>query len=208
MSIPGAGIIKGMDNAVGSVVANLFNEKTGKIVRQHCIAAAAVSVAAAAPGAGATACVAAQTAVVYSMYIRINRALGIKISENKLKALASAVIGNIAANAATFLLSAAAATALSILPGAGSAASTLIMAGVGYATVTIAAMGYGAVLRALTKNGANADSMSASEMKNAVKEALSKRNLNRDMKDLINEYKRGRKNGEFTGKETIDLESM
>jgi len=208
MSIPGAAIIKGMDNTVGSAIASMFNEKVGKIVKQHCVAAAAVSVAAATPGAGATACVVAQTAVVYSMYVRMNKALGIRISENKMKSLASAVIANIASNAATFLLSAAAATALSLIPGLGSVASTVLMAGVGYATVTIAAMGYGAVLQALAKRGSGADDMSESELKNAVKEELAGRNLNRDMKDLINEYKRGKKAGEFTGSETIELENM
>ncbi|MBQ3079223.1 MAG: hypothetical protein IJC48_04380 [Clostridia bacterium] len=208
MSIQATIALMGIDRMSNSTIQDMFDDNVARIVRQHAIASTAVSLAAAVPGAGATACVVCQTAVVYSMYVRMNKALGISLSGNVVKSIASAVIANIASNVITFVGSVIASTVLSFIPVLGSAASTIVMGGVGYATVMIAAIAYGKALSAMVSRGKNVETMSESEIKDAVKEELNKRDLNKDMKTFTEEYKRERKSDEFKNADQINLENM
>lgn len=185
-----------------------FSEETAKVVRQHSVAAAATAVIAAVPGAGTTACVLAQTTIVFSMYVRINRSMNIKISENKMKSLASAILGNIATNAVGYIAGIVASTALSLIPGVGSTVSTIVMGGLGYATASIAALVYGTAIQKMTESGKNMETMSESELKEALQKELNERDISRDFKNFSAEYKKGRKNGTISGDESVDVEEF
>lgn len=197
---------EGIINWTTEFMKDNFNEEVAKIVNQHGAAAAVSAVAALFPGAGPTACMVAQTTVVYSMYVRMNHALGIKLNKNVMKALASAVIGNLVGNVSSIILGLVGATILSLIPGLGNAAATLTMIATGYATVMISALCYGKTLLSLSKLGRNIEHMSESEIENAVKHEMSLRDLNADVEAYTNAYKQGRRDGTFTGKEHIDLE--
>lgn len=196
------------ENKVYEFFSDYFSEETAKIVRQHSWAAAATAAIAAVPGAGTTACVLAQTTIVFSMYVRINRSMGIKISENKMKSLASAILGNIATNAVGYIAGVVASTAFSLIPGIGSTVSTLVMAGLGYATASVAALVYGTVLQKMTQNGKNVETMSEEELKKALQKELKERDLSKDFKQFSAEYKKGRKDGTIKGNESVDTKEF
>lgn len=202
-----SGLEKAEESAYG-FFCNYFSVETAKIVRQHSWAAAATAAITIMPGAGTVACVLAQTTIVFSMYVRINRSMNIKISENKIKSLVSAILGNIATNAVGYIGGIAASTALSLIPGIGSTASTLIMGGLGYATASIAALVYGTAILAMTASGKNIETMSEDELKEALKNELDERNLSKDFKNFSAEYKKGRKDGTITGNESVDVEEF
>lgn len=208
MAINSAFALMGIDKLSNSFVTDQLGEDMAKIVRQHAIASTAISLASAIPGAGAVACVLAQTAAVYSMYVRMNSALDIRLKKNVVKSIASAVIANIATNAVTVLGGIAASSVLSMIPGVGSAASTIMMGGIGYATIMIAGIVYAKTLTALTKNNRKIDTMSEEEIKSAVREELKKRDINKDIKTFCREYKTEKKNGTFENAEKIELEAM
>ena len=183
-----------------------FGAEVAKIVKQHGAACTVAASAALCPGAGPTICMVAQTALIYTMYIRMNQALGIRLSKSIVKALASAVISNIVSNAGSFVLSFAGATVLSIIPIVGNYASALLMFGVSYATVMIAAMCYGKTLLALNKKGSDVENMSEEEIKDAMKSEIDASDLEADIKAYTAEYKRARKSGAFTGEESVTME--
>ncbi|MBQ3574182.1 MAG: hypothetical protein IJA26_00805 [Clostridia bacterium] len=183
-----------------------FNDEVAKIVNQHGAASAAAAIAALCPGAGPTVCMVAQTALVYTMYVRMNHALNIPFGKNVMKALASAVISNLVSNVGTFVLSLVGATVLSFIPVVGNCASSLIMVAMGYATVMIAGLCYAKAILAMTKSGKNVEEMSEEEIKQAVKDEMDNRDLKEDVKAFSNAYKQGRKDGTFTGEETVTME--
>lgn len=183
-----------------------FNEEIADIVEQHGAAAAAASVASMIPALGSTACFVAQTALVYTMYVRINRALGIKLSKNVMKSVASAVLGNIAANAGSAVLALVGGAILPFIPIAGGVASALLMAAVGYATVMISAMCYAKVLVALNRSGRRAENMSESDLQAALNREIRNGNVKEDMKRYAAAYRKGRKDGTFTGNESVVFE--
>lgn len=200
--------IEKAENSVYQFFCEYFSVETAKVVRQHSWAAAATAAVAGVPGAGTTACIVAQTAIVFAMYARINKSVNIKISENKLKSLASAVLGNIATNAVGYVAGVAASTVFSLIPGIGTTASTLIMAGMGYATASIAALVYGTAILTMTKSGRNVETMSESELKEALEKELAGRDISKDMKNFSAEYKKGRKDGSITGNENVDTKGF
>jgi len=84
------------------------------------------------------------TADVWTMYVRINKHLGISFSENLMKSIGSAIAGNLTANAGQLLV----AGALKLIPGIGTAAGGAIMAATVFGTTLAAGLVY---LKALTK---------------------------------------------------------
>jgi len=199
-------IAKKITEIDSSFLEEHFGAEVAKIVKQHGAACTAAAAAALCPGAGPTICMVAQTTLVYTMYLRMNQALGIKLGKNVVKALASAAISNIISNAGSFLLSFVGATVLSIIPVVGNYASALLMFGVSYATVMIAAMCYGKTLLALSKAGSNVESMTEDEIKKAMKSEIDASDLEADMKAYTAAYKKARKDGSLTGEESVVLE--
>lgn len=198
----------GIDRFSSGFVKEKLGEDMARIVRQHAIASTAASVASAVPGAGTVACVIAQTSIVYTMYVRMNAHLGIRLRKNIVKSVASAVIANIATNAATVIGGIAASAVLSMIPGVGSAASAIVMCSVSYATVMIAGLVYAKTLSALAKSKRSIESMTEDELKKAVKEELTKRDINKDIKAFAKEYRTEKQKGTFEKAEAVELEAM
>ena len=84
-----------------------------------CSAIAAVSGVGAGwiPGAGGVVAAGAMTVTVWTMYIRINKDLGISMENNLLKFIASAFVTNLASNVGSILAVLAITTVLSLIPG-------------------------------------------------------------------------------------------
>jgi uncharacterized protein (DUF697 family) len=126
--------------------------------------------------------VAASATSIWSMYVRINNRLGLKLSENVIKTIASGVGTNLASYVAVLGVG----SALKFIPGVGSIGGALIMGGATYA-LTLAS-GY-VYLKAfsLLKNK-NGQSFNTDELKNAVNSVL---NSNTSfIKDFIKEAKK------------------
>jgi len=191
-------------DSVTKQLEKMFNKETAAIIDQHASGSLLAGMVSLVPGAGPTICAVTQTALVYTMYVRINRAMGISLSENKLRALAGAVVGNIAGNATAYLTGTAIATAASFIPGLGSGMSMVIMGGIGYAMMVVSAVSYGAIISRV-KSG-EMENMSEKEIKDVVAQGMEGRNVNREMKDLMSEYRQRRKDGSITGQETVTPE--
>lgn len=190
-----------------SIIKKSVSEEVGNIIIQHALGAAAAGLGAAwIPGAGGTAALAASVGVIWLMYYRINKALGIKLSKTLLKSLASAVITNIAASAASVIGGTVTATALSFIPGVGNGAASVVMAGVDYAVVFASGLVYIKILTNLFKAGKNPEEMSADELKAAAKSAVKNEDMSKIVREAKKEYTNARKSGDVSGKETIDRE--
>lgn len=134
-------------------------EKIDSLVLQHSLIAAG---AAWLPVPGAD--MVAMTANVWTMYMRINKVVGVKFSENQMKSIGSAVIGNLTAN----LIAIGAGSLLKFIPGS-SLITGAFLTSLVYATNMTAAWVY---IRALTKFVARSTG-NAADLQSCVDDVLS-----------------------------------
>lgn len=98
--------LRALQEASNNIIKEYQAEKVGDIIQSRAIVSAAAGIGAAILPTGGGSLIAAAVAVgaVWEMYFQINRELGISISDNKLKSLASAILSNLLANAGSALL--------------------------------------------------------------------------------------------------------
>lgn len=181
-------------------------ETADEVIEQHAIAGGAAGIGAAwLPGAGAAVATAAMTGIVWSMYYRINTKLGIKLSKNVLKSLASAMITNIIAAAGGYLLSLLAATLLSFIPVAGTFASMTIVAAANYGIVKLSGELYCVMIGLIAETGKSPSDMSEEELKKIAEDIVQNEDIEGRLKKAKEQYSAARKSGEVTGNETIDI---
>lgn len=101
------------------------------------------------PGAGGALAALTQTGLVWTLYVQINKTLGIEIKDNVMRFIGSAVLTNIATNAGAYLISYVAASLLSLIPFLGTAGSVAIGTCTGYIVIYASAMIYLKLLAAL-----------------------------------------------------------
>jgi uncharacterized protein (DUF697 family) len=202
-----AHVLKEFDKSQREFLGEVGANEIGDIVINHAIGAAAASAASGwIPGAGGTAALMASVGFIWSMYYRINQRIGISISKNKLKSLASAVVSNIASAAMSLILGILASTVLSFIPGVGNVAASIIMAALDYGVVFAAGIMYLKMLTKLCKEGANLNNLSETDLKNAAKTVIDSEDVSKIIKDAKEEYKTARENGTITGNEEVKLE--
>jgi uncharacterized protein (DUF697 family) len=200
-------LVKEFPKAQREFLGDVGASEIGDIIINHSLGAAAASAASGwIPGAGGTAALMASVGFIWSMYYRINQRMGISISKNKLKSLASAVVANIASAAMSLILGVVASTALTFIPGIGNVAASVIMAALDYGVVFAAGIMYLKMLTKLCKDSTNLNNMSESALKNAAKTVIDSEDVSKIIKDAQKEYKTARKSGSVTGKEEISLE--
>ena len=127
--------------------------------------------------------VALVTADVWTMYVKINKHLGISFSDNLMKSIGSAIAGNLTANAGQILV----AGALKLIPGVGTVVGGTILAATTFGTTLAAGLVY---LKALTRfyNGGH----NPGDLESIVKDVMEedKDEILKVCKDGKNEYKK------------------
>ena len=156
------------------------NKDLADCVVQH---SAAVGVSAMAagilPGAGSVAAAGLAVAAIWRMYIKICQIIGVPFGKNKLKAISSAALTNIATQMAGVY---AIQLASSLIPGAGIVTSGVV----NFATTYIAGLVFLMVLTRLFKTQRqDVENMSDEELVKSVKEAFA----NIDAKAIFKEAK-------------------
>jgi uncharacterized protein (DUF697 family) len=137
----------------GEAYLGLFgNDETSKhlehIVIEHALLA---SGAAFIPVPGAD--VAAIVAIIWVMYARINDALGISLTENVLKSIASGVVANVVSVIPSVALAIAAEVVLKFFPGLGTAGGVAVGVAANVILLYVAGMVYIQSIKVLAKSG-------------------------------------------------------
>ena len=111
-------VLKALKEATEGVIKEEHLEKVETTIQTCAITAAATGVGGGMlPGVGGIVLTAASVAAIWTMYVRINKILGISIADNTLKSLASAMLTNIIAAAGAYILAIVATLAISFIPG-------------------------------------------------------------------------------------------
>ena len=108
-------------------------EEVKKTINTFAVYSAATGLAAnIVPSVGGLAAAAAQTGLVWALYVKINKALKIDLSENVMRFVGAALLSNLILNAGTLIIGYAAATVLSIIPIFGQITAALLDGALGF----------------------------------------------------------------------------
>lgn len=150
------------------------------------------------PGGGAVVAVGAATAAVWTMYIKINKDLGISMKGNVLKFIASAFVTNLAANIGGIVAGLALGVILPFIPGFGSFMASVAMAIVNYAVIYASAVLYIMLLTKVLKAKGSFDKITnEQEIQSFVDEVNKEADLDKIVKEGKDAYKQAKKAGEI-----------
>ena len=170
-------------------------EALQKIILTHaCAAGAAAAVSGWLPGAGALAATAACSGFVVAMYVRLCRAMGIKMGQGMLRTLASILVADLST---TFAGSLVASTVTSLFPGLGSIAATVINATLNFGCVYIAAIIFARLLAVIYATGQEPERVDKADLEAYAKGIVADIDMKAAMKEARGAFDTARKNGEL-----------
>lgn len=178
---------KELVHALNEAVDGNLPEEIAEIVKSHSAGAAAASVAAGwLPGAGGIAAAGICAGFVWTMYGRINSRIGLPLTDNLVKSLATGVATNLATG---FVGALALQTVFSIFPGLGSIAAATIAGATGYALTLAAGYVYLKLLTHLFLSGKDPRSMDESSLRQAADNVAASANMREVISDAKAAYK-------------------
>ena len=170
-------------------VDNLLPNKIANIIKFHSKGAAASAVAAGwVPGAGSTIAVTISAGFIWTMYAKINNAIGLKLSDNILKTLASGVATNLmAAYAGGWLIS----TIISFIPGIGNLGASVIIGATCYALTLASGYIYLKIMtELLSKEGKeNLQNLNQEKLKYEAEKIIQSNEIKEVLEKAKKEYK-------------------
>lgn len=162
------GLVKEMNKALDDALPGELAE----IVKGHSLGAAAAGVASGwIPGAGGLAVAGISAGFVWTMYGRINSRIGLPMSENVIKSLATGVATNLASYVVGGIVMSA---VFSLIPGLGSVGASVVAGGTCYGLTLASGVVYMKLLTALFSDGRDPTGMDADGLKEAAKKVASR----------------------------------
>lgn len=146
------------------------------------------------PGAGSVVAFGIGVTFVGSMYIRLGNTMGITFGKGLIRAVASAVVADLAAYIATLLTVSA---AVSFIPFFGNMSASMLTAIANFVCVYLAALIFVKMLSALMRTGKDVSKMTEAELVAAIKHERAKTDLEGAMKEAKSQFKQAKANGDL-----------
>lgn len=161
-------------------------EQIKDTIGDYAIAAAVASgVAGVAPGFAGVAAALTQTGFVWATYVKINKTLGISMSENTAKFIGSTIVTNLITNASAFVAVLIGSSILSIIPGVGTAAAIALNAALGYTIVYVSAIIYLKLITRMMQSDGTLKVSESDDTKHIIRDIINESNI----KDMVKEGK-------------------
>lgn len=165
------------------------------IVMTHaCSAAISAAVAGSVTGVGALVATGVGLGFVVAMYIRLGAAMGITFSKGLIRAVASAILAELAAEVAVILAGAA---AISFIPFVGNLSAGMLTAIANFCLVYLAAVIFMKMLAAMLGKGVDPSSASEAQLKANARTAMAGTDMKAACKEARNAYDTAQKNGDM-----------
>lgn len=177
----------GADLAKGVLQMAVDAESIDEIVISHALGAAVASVASGwIPGAGGLAATAASAGFIWTMYGRINGKIGLPLSANVVKSLATAMVTNLGAY---FVGGVITGTLFSLIPGIGSLGASAVVGGTSFGMTYASGYVYLKALTALFRAGHDPTRMDAAAIKQAAQNVVATEDMKTVIADARSRYK-------------------
>lgn len=181
--------IYSLNEAMKEVERDVNVDEIAEIVQGHAFATAVSAAASGAiPGAGGTIAFGIACTSTIAMYGRLAKAMGVRLNNGIIKAVASAVVADLAASVAVTVATAA---AISFIPGLGSMASSTLTMIMNYGFVYLAGLIF--IKMVASVGVTQMESMTEHEMKKTAKDIQSKIDIKSAMREARESYKKRHK---------------
>lgn len=171
-------------------------EQIKDTIGDYAIAAAVASgVAGVAPGFAGVAAALTQAGFVWATYVKINKTLGISMSENTAKFIGSAIVTNLITNAGAFVAVLIGSSILSIIPGVGTAAAIALNAALGYTIVYVSAIIYLKLITRMMQPDGTLKVSESDDTKHIIRNIIKESNIQDIVKEGKAAYKQAQKDG-------------
>lgn len=190
--------IMGLQSSMNGMLSGTQIDKISKEIKNFAIApAVATGISYTAPGAGAAIAVVAQTGLIWTLYVQINKTVGISIKENVLKFIGSAILTNLINNFGSYIATFVLAGIASLFIGVGTAVAFTIGAAVGYVCTYTAAVIYLKLLTKLVNSDGSIEISKSDQTKEAVQTVMGDMDVKSTISEAQSAFKEARKNGEL-----------
>lgn len=149
------------------------------------------------PEAGGLITAIAQTALVWTLYVKINNIIGLEMSDNTAKFIGSAILTNLSLNAGSLLLGYAGAVAASFVPLFGQFTAAAIEATLGYTLIYVSAVLYLIFLTKVFQARGKIEITGSKEEKEIIKGVIKNTSLKDLIKEAKNNYKEAKNRGDI-----------
>lgn len=149
------------------------------------------------PSIGGLAAAVTQTTLIWVMYVRINKALDINMSEHVAKFIGSAVLTNLVINAGTLLIGYTLATVMSFIPILGQITAAAVDGALGFVIIYVAAVLYLKILTRVMKLKGTIELNGTEEETEIVKKIIKETDLKNLICEAKNQYKFAKQNGDI-----------
>ena len=169
-----------------------------KIIKEFSIFSAAMALAGnIVPGAGSLLTVIGQTGLVWTLYVKINKIIGLEMSDNTAKFVGSAILTNLSLNAGSLLLGYAGAVVAAFIPIFGQFTAAAVEASLGYALIYVSAVLYLIFLYKVFQVKGKIYITGGKEDAEIVKDVIKNTKLEELISEAKNKYKEDKNSGDI-----------
>lgn len=188
--------LRGLNNAMKGSLDGTKIESIKETINNYAIASAIASMAAnVLPGVAGVVAALTQAGFVWATYVKINKTLGISMSENTAKFIGSAVLTNIVTCSGALLISYAGAAVLSFIPLWGQAAAAAIDGALGYIIIYTAATLYLELISEKIQPDGTLKMAANNDTEQFIKSFVKKSNIDDIIKEGRASYKKAKADG-------------
>ncbi len=187
---------KGLNEAMSGSLDGTKIESIKDTIQGYAIASAVASMASGIiPGVAGVVAALTQAGFIWATYVKINKTLGISMTENTAKFIGSAILTNIVTGAGAILLAYAGAAILSFIPLVGQVAAAAINGALGYIIIYASAVIYLQLISRMILPDGSLKITESDETKQVIKGIISENNLEDIIKEGRNSYKQAKADG-------------
>lgn len=187
---------KGLGDAMKGSLDGTKIESIKETINNFAIASALASMAACViPGVAGVVAALTQAGFVWGTYVKINKTLGISMSENTAKFIGSAIVTNLVTCSGALLLSYAGAAIVGLIPLYGQALAAAIDGALGYIIIYVAAIIYLQLITELMQPNGSLRVSESDDTKHIIEKIVKISNIKEMIKEGRNSYKKAKADG-------------
>ena len=187
---------KGLNDSMKGSLDGTQIESIKETINNFAIASAIASMASGMiPGVAGVVAALTQAGFVWATYVKINKTLGISMSEHTAKFLGSAIVTNIVTNAGAMLVAYAGAAIISFIPIIGQVAAVAINGALGYIIIYAAAVIYLMLISKMMQSDGTLKVAENDDTKHIIQDIIKQNNIEDIIKEGRNSYKKAKADG-------------
>lgn len=185
-----------LDNKMQGILNGTKIESIKETISYYALASALASMAAAIiPGGGGLVAALGQTGLVWATYVKINKTIGLSMSDETSKFLVNAILTNLVTNFGALIAAHVFAGVIALIPVAGSALAAAAEGVIGYTVIYASAYIYLKLITRVVRPDGTVDVADKDKTSNIIKEIMQREDMKGLIKEGAKQFKEAQKSG-------------